>query len=129
MHRSTRHVRNRAGMGASSGPEGGIHPHHLSEPRRCLLQMMQALGYGRIKRLRIKDGEPVLSPPPKRERVHLFGRRTGRSRRQRPTDFVLKNKQVELFEIFDRDETLVIKELVIEDGLPVRMTVAESPPV
>jgi len=126
MHRAARHTRNRLEMGPTGGPGSEIHTHHLSEPRRRLLRMMQKLGHGRIRQLPVDDGEPVLDPPPKLERIHLFGRRTRRSPRRPGADFVLKNKLVELFEIFDRDRTFVITELVVEDGLPVRMTVAES---
>ena len=40
--------------------------------------------------------------------------------------FALKKKVAELFEIFGRERSLSIQELVIENGLPVRMTVADA---
>ncbi len=129
MKRRVHQVKDRGGIGPKVRPGTEFRTQHLSGPRRRLVQMMQKLGYGRIKRLAVEDGEPVLSPPPTRERFHVFGRKKRPPRDTRPADFVLKNKLVELFEIFDRERTLVIKELAIEDGLPVRMTVAESPPV
>jgi len=32
----------------------------------------------------------------------------------------------ELFEVFDRERSLLIQELMIDNGLPVRMTVADA---
>ena len=40
--------------------------------------------------------------------------------------FALKQSVAELFELFDREQSLSIQELVINDGLPVRMTVADT---
>ena len=37
-----------------------------------------------------------------------------------------KNKVAELFEVFDREQTFRVLELVIDDGMPVRMTVADG---
>ena len=113
-------------MGPTDEPGSNINTRHLSKARRHLLHKMQELGFGRIRQLAVMDGEPIVNPAPKYEKVHLFGRGKRPSPGESPTDFILKKKLVELFEIFDRDRTFAIKELVIEDGLPVRMTVAES---
>ena len=40
--------------------------------------------------------------------------------------FALKKKVAELFEVFDRERSFLILELVIDNGLPVRMAVADA---
>jgi len=54
----------------------------------------------------------------------------GDFRRENPSrgndGFALKKKVAELFEVFDRERSLSIQELMIDNGLPVRMTVADA---
>ena len=87
---------------------------------------MRNLNYGRIEGLCIQNGEPVFNPPPTVLRLFLFGKDNGPNEFCSSDNFVLKKKMVELFEIFDRERSLLIKELVIDSGLPVRMSVAEE---
>jgi hypothetical protein len=96
----------------------------LSTPRTRLIELMQELNYGRIEGLEIRDGEPQLDPPPIAVRLFMFGKTNGPNESRKRDDFVLKRKLIELFEIFDRERSLSIQELMIDNGLPVRMTVA-----
>jgi hypothetical protein len=87
-----------------------------------MVTMMRDLLYGRFENVPVEDGEPVLDPLPKMVRVRLLGGRNSRRDRRHGVDFVLKKGIEDLFEIFDRERVLVIGELIIEDGLPVRIT-------
>jgi len=96
----------------------------LSAPRARLIELMQDLNFGRIEGLEVRDGEPQLDPPPTAVRLFLFGKANGPNESRSRDDFALKRKLVELFEIFDRERSLSIQELMVDNGLPIRMTVA-----
>lgn len=98
----------------------------LSAARRQLVELMQDVNYGRIEGLAVRDGEPVLDPRPHVRRVILLGKDTGAHAARRNADFALKDKVLELFAVFDRERSLSVLELVIDNGLPVRMTVADG---
>ena len=87
--------------------------------------MMQEINYGRIERLQVRDGEPVLDPPPTVLRLFVFGKDNGANVARTKDSFTLKKKVSELFEVFDRERSLSVQELMIDNGLPVRMTVAD----
>lgn len=86
---------------------------------------MQQLGYGRIKRLIVSGGEPIMDPPPK---VLRHKRLTG-TRRTRPDaqrgDFILKRQLVELFDEFDRLGNGVVDTIKVQDGLPCGFDIEE----
>ncbi len=98
----------------------------LSSGRKYLVELMQDINYGRIERLQIRGGEPVFDPPPIRLKLFLFGKQNGPNTSSKNSGFALKKKVVELFEVFDREQSLSIHELVIDNGLPVRMTAADE---
>ena len=87
---------------------------------------MQEIRYGRLERLEVRDCEPVFEPPPRAVRQIAFGKANGPHAAQNQNGFALKKPVAELFEVFDRERSLSIEELVINDGLPVRMTVADA---
>jgi len=97
----------------------------LSDPRIRLVELMQQVNYGRIQGLRVKNGEPVFDPPPSVLRLVLFGKDNGPNAACMSESFTLKKKVTELFETFDHEQSLLIQELIIENGLPVRMIVAD----
>jgi hypothetical protein len=98
----------------------------LTPARKHLVELMQEINYGRIEKLRVRDGEPVFDPLPTMLRLFNFGKENGPNESRSSDGFVLKKKMVELFEIFDRERSLFIKELIIVNGLPVQMTVADT---
>jgi hypothetical protein len=87
---------------------------------------MHEIGYGRLVDLHVRNSEPVFDPPPTVKRLYQFGRDAA----SRPADnrqgLILKRKVQELLEVFDREGSLHIEELKIEDGLPVLMTVTKK---
>ena len=97
----------------------------LSPDRKRLVEEMQALGYGRLHNREVRNGEPVYDPPPTRTRVLLLGGRGQDVSAACQTDFVLKKAHRELFALFDREQMLLIEELVVENGLPIRVVLSE----
>ncbi len=100
----------------------------LSPARKRLVELMQEINYGRIENLQIRGGEPVFNPPPTVLRHYLFGKENRPNAYRTIDNFSLKKKLAELFEIFDQERSLSIQELIIDNGLPIRMTVADVAP-
>ena len=96
----------------------------LSPARQQLVEMMQEVNFGRIENLEVRDGEPVVAPGPRVLRDVVFGKDNAPNRARRWRDFALKEQVIELFDLFDRERSLRVERLVVQNGLPVRMTVA-----
>ena len=96
----------------------------LTPARKRLVELMQEINYGRIEGLRVENGEPVFDPPPTVLRLFLFGKDNRPNEFRGSDGFALKKKVGQLFEVFDRERTFSIQELMIDNGLPIRMTVA-----
>ncbi len=99
----------------------------LSAARVDLLELMQSINFGRIERLRIRNGEPVFDPHPVVVREIKFGGENGPRPELGNGDFLLKQQVVELFAFFDETRNGVIDVLEIKHGLPFRMIVTEVP--
>ena len=97
----------------------------LTPARGRLVELMQEINYGRLEGLEVRDCEPVLDPPPRVVRQIVFGKDNGPNVRRAAAGFTIKKKVSELFEVFDRARSFLILELVIDNGLPVRMAVAD----
>ena len=81
--------------------------------------MMQALHFGWIEELRIRDSQPVLDPGPKVIREVKLG---ARSRTRAPADEVVAKRQVqELLDTMDQIGDGVIKRVEVRHGLPFRL--------
>lgn len=104
----------------------GMTKSDLTQPRQRLIELMQEINHGRIERFEVRNGEPVFDPPPTVLRLFLFGKDNGPNASRSSEDFVLKKNVAEMFEIFDREQSLWIEELVVADGLPVRMCVRKT---
>ncbi len=98
----------------------------LTPARQHLVELMQEINYGRIEGLQVQNGEPVFDPPPTILRLFLFGKANRPNEYHSSDGFALKKQVAELFEFFDRGNSVSIQELVIDNGLPVRMTVADA---
>lgn len=95
----------------------------LSDPRRRLIESMQELGFGRVERLPVRAGEPVLDPPPTIVREVKFGSENGPRHERSLPDFTLKTQIIELFDELDRLGDGVIEVLTVKHGLPFNMHV------
>ena len=98
----------------------------LSPARRRLVELMQLVNFGRIEDLVVEEGEPLLDPLPRVRRTIVLGKDAGANAARERADFALKDKVIELFAVFDRERSITVLELVIDSGLPVRMTVADG---
>jgi hypothetical protein len=113
-------------------PRGGREnsPHlwkqDLSTGRIRLLELMQKLSFGRIENLVVRNGQPMLSPPPRIIREVKFGGENGPRPESSIEDFALKAQVVELFRHIDELQDGVIGVLEIKHGLPFRMAVEDA---
>ncbi len=87
---------------------------------------MQEINFGRMEELQIRDGEPIFTPPPTVLQQFLFGKENGPNANRSVDSFALKKKVAEMFDLFDREPSLSIQELIIDNGLPVRMTIVSA---
>ena len=55
----------------------------------------------------------------------VFGKDDAPNARRARHSFALKKQVAELFEFFDQAQWFLIQELVINDGLPVRMSITD----
>ncbi len=98
----------------------------LSTSRRGLVELMQNINFGRIERISVDAGEPVLNPAPVIVREIKFGGDNGPRPEAHSEDFLLKSEIMELFSHFDRVGNCQIETLEIKHGLPFRMLIRES---
>jgi hypothetical protein len=97
----------------------------LSSCRAGLIELMQGINFGRIERLPIKNGQPILNPRPTVVREHLFSGENGPRPELAAVDFLLKQQVVALFAFIDELQNGVIDVLEVKHGLPFRMIVTE----
>ena len=96
-----------------------------SPSRSRLIEWMQRIGFGTIEQLVIRQGEPVLDPPPKVVRDVKFGAENGPRPESDLNDFVLKAQVRDLFAQLDALGNGTIRCLEVKHGLPFRMQVEE----
>jgi hypothetical protein len=87
---------------------------------------MHAVNFGRIERLQVCGGQPVLSPPPRVVYEVKFGGENGPRPERAARNFRLKDQVLELFAELDRLGDGVVETLEIRHGLPFRLTRAEG---
>jgi len=99
----------------------------LSHNRRCLVEAMQALNFGRIEQLQIREGEPVFAAASRLiQDIKIGSAESGPRPELAHEDFPLKASVIELFEHFDRiwDGTVAVVE--VRYGLPFRVVMERS---
>lgn len=99
---------------------------NLSPARQKLIELMQETNFGRIENLLVQQGEPVLSPLPRVTRDVVFGKENSAHPARGKGDFALKEQHLQLFRFFDEERSLRIDSLVIQHGLPVRMSLPKA---
>lgn len=97
----------------------------LSPSRAQLIEQMQRLGFGTIENLTIRDGEPVIDPPPRVIRDLKLGGENGPRPESDLGEFVLKAQVVDLLSHFDSWGDATVLSLEIKHGLPFRVQVEE----
>ena len=98
----------------------------LTPPRRRLVQIMQDINFGRIEELQITNHQPGFDPPPIIVReIKCGGDNSPRAERKLP-DFALRQKLVDLFDLFDQTESSTIPLITIKHGLPFEVHVVKE---
>jgi hypothetical protein len=82
---------------------------------------MQQLHFGRIVGLRLRAGQPVLDPLPRRVRDHKLGSEPPPRSASASGDFLLKQQVVELFAYFDQIGDGIVDLIEVKHGLPFRL--------
>jgi hypothetical protein len=95
---------------------------NLSPARQELLALMQSTHFGKIKNLSVKDGQPILVPPPRIVRKIKLAA-ANKCRTAGPGDFTLKKETTEFFAQLDRLGTGVVKCIEVKNGLPFSMDI------
>jgi hypothetical protein len=96
----------------------------LPEGSRRLVELMQQLNFGRIENLSVRDGQPLLEPPPRVVREIKIGGDNGPRPEALRDDFPLKAQHSELFAcLADLGEGTVVL-LEVKHGLPFRLLVS-----
>jgi len=98
----------------------------ISRPRAALVELMQRINFGRVERLTVRSGEPVLAPRPRIIREIKFGGENGPRPEAARGDFALKAEVRALFAQLDALGDGIVAVLEIKHGLPFRMIVEEG---
>jgi len=98
----------------------------LPPSTRRLIRLMQTLNFGRIDGLVVRDGQPVLDPPPEILREVKFGGENGPRPEATIEDFLLKSQVIEFIDQLSRLGDGIVESLEVRHGLPFRMTVRDT---
>ncbi len=93
---------------------------------RELVELMQRLNFGRVEGLVVREGEPVLDPPPRIVREVKFCAENGPRPEAAKEDFALKARVRELFDHMETIGDGGIGCIEVKHGLPFRMTLEEN---
>lgn len=99
----------------------------LSPARRRLVDNIRRIGFGHIDRLRVRNGNPVWDSPPDIYSNHKYGCSDRPLPIHKQKAGELMKQFVDLFAEFDERKDFTITRLVIQDGLPLRREVKETP--
>jgi hypothetical protein len=88
-----------------------------------LVELMQGMNYGRIFDLSVRDGQPVMDPPPRIVREIKFGGDNGPRPEVGKADFTLKAQTRGLFAQIEAIGEGIIRLIEVKHGLPFRMTI------
>ena len=98
----------------------------LPSSQKRLLKLMQSVNFGRIEQLVIRNGQPIFDPPPRVVREIKLGTENSSRPETALEDFVLKKQVRDLFDQFLHLNNATVRTLVIQNGLPIRMSVEED---
>jgi hypothetical protein len=90
----------------------------LTAAQAQLVELFQALNFGRVEALRVSRGQPTFDPPPRVIQKLKFGGENGPRAEIEYGDFRLKHGIVELLELIGGIEEGVVRSIEIRFGLP-----------
>ena len=92
-----------------------------------LIELLQALNFGRIEALAVRIGQPVFDPPPRVIQKIKIGADNGPRAEIGYVDFQLKGGIIELLEIIERLKDGEIRTIEVRSGLPVSAEIEWGP--
>ncbi len=120
-------------QGPRAGPHIGCQPIPTGcssgtlSPNLCyMLVRMWKLGFGMIRGLHIRAGDPVFDPPPQFVRTINCRQQDARSRAPASRDFALKQEQIVFQRALAAIDTGVIDVIKVHDGLPMIIEIQEQ---
>jgi hypothetical protein len=100
---------------------------HLSPDQRALLQLLQQIRYGRIERLLVRDGEPVLAGARWKRTVKIGGDNAPHPCAD-ADDFALRHEVAEFFRLLQQLGDAELTDVEVRNGLPFTFAVCGSTP-
>ncbi len=95
----------------------------LSPSRQALVRLCQAINYGYIQALRVRDSEPILDPPPSAfKTVNLDSGEAARTEADL-ADYELRHELCRLLGQLDQIQNGTIQHVQIHRGLPIRIVI------
>ena len=113
---------NRRGPGWSDATAGSLSPN-----LRRLLDRMRRLGYGTIRGLHVRAGDPLFDPPPLVVRMVRLTEAGPPCRELPSVEYALKREQIAFQRELVAIGTGVIDVVKVHDGLPVGLEFHEQP--
>ena len=92
-----------------------------------LIELLQALNFGRVEALTIRGGQPVFDPPPHIVQKIKMGADNGPRPEIGYADFRLKDGIIELLEIIARLQDGEIRTIEVRCGLPISAEIDWGP--
>jgi len=99
----------------------------LSITRRQLIELMSDIRHGAVSGFDIRNGEPVLEPPPTIVYDLRIKDLDDDTVKARSSDYALKYSTTRLFALFTRLGNARIERLEVSDGLPWRISCVRCP--
>lgn len=93
---------------------------------RRLLERMRRLGFGIIRGLHVRAGDPLFDPPPTVVRSIRLAELDSDHSRSLPEEFVLNREQLAFQRQLALIDSGVIDVIKVHDGLPVNLEIRES---
>lgn len=100
----------------------------LTPARARLLDLLRSIHFGRLEQLRVRDGEPVFSPPPRVVKRVKFGPGQAPARATPPASAHKKQQARDLLDLIDLLYTGTIDVIEVADGLPYLVEYAVAIP-
>ena len=94
--------------------------HSLKPAQQELVRLLQRLDFGVVE-MTVRDGEPVMHPPPKITKTHKLGTYAGPRPECGLSDFELKRPVQELFEETSKMDLCTLR-VEVQNGLPFRIS-------
>lgn len=113
---------NRRGPPWPDGTAGSLSPN-----LRRLLDRMRRLGYGTIRGLHVRAGDPLFNPPPLVVRMVRLAEAGPPCREPASAEYALNREQIAFQRELAVIDTGVIDVIKVHDGLPVGLEIHELP--